>query len=965
MNISKINQFTNKWKDKGREKQDTHKYWEELIEILLDVKHGRDFVDWEKEVPVPVITTEDGKSTKYIDCYLKESKCLVEQKSHNISLDKKLLQSDGCELNALEQAQMYYNRLNLSEKGRYTIACNFGEFRIFDNEHNNQLPVVIRLADLSKRWSWKYLRKVLKGDETLNDDVRKDAAAKTASGVVKRLYELLKAEYKEEELTRDVLHQMNVFCVRVVFCLYADDSGLFPNEEFHSFLQAFPAKKLQEKFYWLFVSLDKEHHKRAASLDVEIKNFPYVNGGLFKNTVNVPRISEAIKQILIDSAEGLRMPGKSGDIFSWSEISPTNFGCIFESTLDPETQKENGMHYTSPENIHRVIDPLFLNDLRKELDIVLAMPNESKHEKDEREKSLKAYQTKLAKLRFFDPACGSGNFLTETFKSLRRLEMEAVSEMSNNGFNPCKVSIDKFYGIEINDFAAQVARAALWISDCQMVEEEMERFKVSLPQLPLKSYDHIYCGNALTTDWNSIVKPRQLNFIIGNPPFVGASKMSAEQKSETVAILGKGNRVNSVDYVGAWYHKAAAMINGTNIQCAFVSTNSITQGEQVSPLWKKLFDDYKLKISFAWRTFKWENANKQGKQAAVYCVIIGFAYKLPRNSKRIIYIPHKDGEVTATEVSRISPYLIEADNILVEVSNKQLCGHSEMTYGNKPSAKNLIFSEEEKDAFEKKYKDISDKCLRRYVGSKDFLHSKPIRYCLWLKGVSPSVYSGNPIIDKRLTAVTNERLESSEANTRRFAETPHLFFSAPQPDTDFMAIPETSSENRQYIPIAYLDKNVRASNSLQIIPNANLYEFGILNSSVHMIWVKTIGGRLKGDYRFTSIAYNTFPWPQVSTEQKDVVEKKAQAILNARNKQPECSLADLYQKGRITDIDLLKAHKENDDIVMRLFGFDSEMTEEQIANELLKRYKKMITNIEKKMKNKKTKKHKTKKKSTK
>jgi methylase of polypeptide subunit release factors len=948
MNISKINKFINKWKDKGREKQDTHKYWEELIEILLDVKYGRDYVDWEKEVPVPVITTEDGKSTKYIDCYLKESKCLIEQKSHNISLDKKLKQSDGNELNALEQAQMYYNRLKLSDKGRYTIACNFSEFRIFDNELNSQQPVVIMLPDLSRRRNWKYLRKVLLGLENHNDDDRKDAAAKTASGVVKRLYELLKTQYKKEELTRDVLHQMNVFCVRVVFCLYADDSGLFPNEEFQSFLQAFPAKKLQEKFYWLFVSLDKEPQKRAATLDVEIKNFPYVNGGLFKKVVDVPLISEPIKKLLIESAEGLEMPGKGGDLFSWSEISPTNFGCIFESTLDPETQKENGMHYTSPENIHRVIDPLFLNDLRKELDIVLAMPNEEKGEKEIRENCLKAYQTKLAKLRFFDPACGSGNFLTETFKSLRRLEMEAVSEMSDKGFNPCKVSIDKFYGIEINDFAAQVARAALWISDCQMTEEEMERFQVSVPQLPLKSYDHICCGNALTIDWNRIVKPRQLNYIIGNPPFVGASKMSAEQKSETVAILGKGNRMNSVDYVGAWYHKAAAMINGTNIQCAFVSTNSITQGEQVAPLWKKLFDEYKLKISFAWRTFKWENANKQGKQAGVYCVIIGFANKLPRSSKRIIYTPYKDGEVTAKEVSRISPYLIESDNILVEVSNKQLCGHSEMTYGNKPSAKNLIFSEEEKVAFERRYKEISDKCLRRYIGSKDFLHGKPIRYCLWLKEVSPSVYSGNPIIEKRLTAVTKERLESPQANTRRFADTPHLFFSSPQPDTDFMAIPETSSENRQYIPIAYLDKDVRASNSLQIIPNANLYEFGILTSSLHMIWVKTIGGRLKGDYRFTSIAYNTFPWPRVSQEQIELVEKKAQGILNARSNHSECCLADLYQKGRIADVDLLKAHKENDEVVMKLFGFDSEMTEEQIANELLKRYKKMMGTIEKK-----------------
>lgn len=955
MEINKINSFIKKWQGKGREKQDTHKFWEELIEILLGVEHGRDYIDWEKEVPVPVITTEDGKTTKFIDCYLKESKCVVEQKSHNISLDKRLKQSNGDELNALEQAQIYFNRLNLSEKGKYTIACNFGEFRIFDNDHNGQLPTIIQLGDLSKRTKWKYLRKVLSGEVISYDDARQDAAAKTASGVIKRLYELLKSQYTKEELTRDVLHQMNVFCVRVVFCFFADNSGLFPNEEFQTFLKTFPAKKLQEKFYWLFASLDKEPSKRHASLDIEIKNFPYVNGGLFKDVVSVPRISESIKQLLIDSAEGLKMPGRSGEAFTWSEISPTNFGCIFESTLDPMTQKENGMHYTSPENIHKVIDPLFLDDLRVELNNVLAMPKGTKHEQEVRELSLKAYQSKIAKLKFLDPACGSGNFLTETFKSLRRLEMRAIDEIRDKGFNPCKVSIDKFYGIEINDFAAQVARAALWISDCQMAEEEMERFNVTVPQLPLKTYDHIYCGNALTTDWEKIIKARQLDYIVGNPPFVGASKMNAEQKAETVAIIGEGNRVNSIDYVGAWYHKAAAMIRGTKIQCAFVSTNSITQGEQVAPLWKKLLEEHKLKITFAWKTFKWENANKQMKQAAVYCVIIGFANKVSKNMQRILFTPNKDGSVSRRTVSRISPYLIESDNILVEASNKQLCGHSEMTYGNKPSAKNLVFSEEEKESFELKYKEISDKCLRRYVGSKDFLHGKPIRYCLWLKNVSPNVYSGNPIIEKRLKAVTAERLESSEANTRRFADFPHLFFSAPQPDTDFMAIPETSSENRAYIPIAYLDKSKRASNSLQIIPNANLYEFGILSSSVHMIWMKTIGGRLKGDYRFTSIVYNTFPWPNATEEQMRLVEQKAQGILNARNNYPECCLADLYQNGRIAAADLLKAHKDNDAEVMQLFGFNSEMTEEEIANELLKRYKKMIISLEKKKTKKKPK----------
>jgi N-6 DNA Methylase. len=382
----------------------------------------------------------------------------------------------------------------------------------------------------------------LGGETTINDNAQ-DAAAKTASGFVSRLYDLLQKQYKKEELTSDVLHQLNVFCVRVVFCLYADDEEIFDDGQFHSFLSAFSAKQLNNKFKWLFIALDKE--KRPESYDPEILAFPRVNGGLFKNEVPVPRISEDVKTLLLNASEESQMKGK--DSFDWSEISPTNFGCIFESTLDPVTREENGMHYTSPENIHRVIDPLFLNDLSTELNSILNLPHENKKEKDARNKSLQTFQNKIARLHFLDPACGSGNFLTETFKSLRRLEMKIIAELPNCGLgddaiksngvylkNPCKVSIRQFYGIEINDFATQVANTALWISDCQMIAEAEELFSVSIPTLPLKNNDNIRCGNALETNWEDVINPRSLDYIIGNPPFKGArgGKDSKEEKEK-------------------------------------------------------------------------------------------------------------------------------------------------------------------------------------------------------------------------------------------------------------------------------------------------------------------------------------------------------------------------------------------------------------------------------------------------
>ena len=448
---SKVRTFVNKWKDKGNEKQDTHPFWEGLVECLLGVKHGYECLDYEQKIPKRAIVEDNGEKPKFLDCYLKTSRCVIEQKSYKVSLDEKHAIIEGKPMNALQQAQWYYDNMNRPDdgkKGRYTIACNFQEFRIFDNNHGDALFETLRLEDLPRRWP--YLRRVLMGGETsYNDDVQ-DEAAKTASGFVSKLYDLLQKQYTKEELTKDVLHQLNVFCVRVVFCLYADDEEIFDDNQFHTFLKTFNAKQLNNKFKWLFIALDKE--KRPDSYDPEILAFPRVNGGLFKNEVPIPRISEGVKDLLLKASEESQMKGN--DSFDWSEISPTNFGCIFESTLDPVTREENGMHYTSPENIHRVIDPLFLDSLQAELDVLLKLPHENKKEKEERCKALQKFQNKIAKLNFLDPACGSGNFLTETFKSLRRLEMKVIGELPNLGLgddalrkdgvylkNPCKVNI--------------------------------------------------------------------------------------------------------------------------------------------------------------------------------------------------------------------------------------------------------------------------------------------------------------------------------------------------------------------------------------------------------------------------------------------------------------------------------------------------------------------------------------------
>ena len=757
--------------------------------------------------------------------------------------------------------------------------------------------------------------------------LRREMEVSMAAGsMVGLLYDALSKQYADPESER-AQKSLNVLCVRLVFCLYAEDAGIFGRHGmFHDYLSEFSARQMRRAVTDLFKILDTKPEERDPYLVQEeplLAAFPYVNGGLFaEEDIEIPPFTEEIRTLLLEKA--------SAD-FDWSEISPTIFGAVFESTLNPDTRRKGGMHYTSIENIHKVIDPLFLDGLKKEFAEIRDIAIEKT-----RNRRLRDFQKKLSQLTFLDPACGSGNFLTETYISLRRLENDVLRILTSGqitmDFNsPIQISIGQFYGIEINDFAVTVAKTALWIAESQMLKETEDIVHTTIDFLPLKRYANIAEGNALRMDWESVVPKHKLSYIMGNPPFIGASMMTKAQKEEAVAVFGKGKRVNSIDYVGAWYHKAACYMDGTSIRAVFVSTNSITQGEQVSPLWDKLINRYKIHINFAYRTFRW-NSEAVGK-AAVHCVIIGFS-QCANRQQRTLFL--EDSRVNMVE--NINPYLLDAPDILVASRSTPICDVPKMLLGNKPAdGGNLIFSAEEKNEILKREPDL-EPYIHPYIGAVEYINKK-IRYCFWLVGVSPSIIQNSPELKKRLEAVREMRRSSSAAPTREKADTPGLFFFVSQPATDYLLVPSTSSENRRYVPIGFLSPDVIASNSTTILPDATLYSFGIMTSNVHMAWMRTVGGRLKSDYRYSGgIVYNTFPWPTPTEEQKAKIEQTAQAILDARALYPDSSLADLYDELTMPP-ELRKAHQQNDRAVMQAYGFSvKEMTESACVAALMKLY---------------------------
>ena len=908
--------FAARWKGKGYEKGQSQQFWIDLLVNVYGVEDIAGFISFEDQVHLD--------HTSFIDGYIETTHVMIEQKSIGKDLRKGIRQSDGTLLNPFQQAKRYSAELPYSKRPRWIITCNFEEFLVYDMEKPNGEPEQIFLKDLEK----DYYRLQFLVD-TGNENLKREMEISLKAGeLVGKLYDAILKQYKNPN-SGDTLRSLNMLCVRLVFCLYAEDAGIFGKHEmFGRYLSQFQPKQVREELIKLFHILDTKPEDRDPYLDEDLLAFPYVNGGLFaEENIEIPRFTEEIVNLLLDNAS-------AG--FDWSEISPTIFGAVFESTLNPETRRSGGMHYTSIENIHKVIDPLFLDGLKSELAEIC----EIKVGKT-RTVKLEAFRDKLASLTFLDPACGSGNFLTETYISLRRLENDALKAiygaqmlLGAGDLNPIKVGIHQFYGIEINDFAVTVAKTALWIAESQMIHETEDIINQNIDFLPLKSYANITEGNALRIDWESVVPKDKLSYIMGNPPFVGANNVSKSQKAELLELFGDKSKAGLLDYVTGWYLKSAKLMHNTLIRAAFVSTNSISQGEQVAIMWKKLLE-YNTHIDFAHRTFRWDS--EATLKAHVHVIIIGFSTSV-NNNKRILF----DNGVT-NQVENINGYLVGADTVLIERRKNPLCDVPQITKGCQPTdGGNLIIEADDYDDFIKK-EPKAKPYIKKLVGAREFINGLD-RYCLWLVGVSPKELRSMPLVMERIEKVREMRLNSSDKATRKLAETPTTFRETYNPDT-YIIIPSHTSENRRYIPLGYLDSSTIATNANLIIPDATLYHFGILTSNVHMAWMRAVCGRLESRYRYSKdIVYNNFPWPTPSDKQKALIEQTAQAILDARAKYPDCSLADLYDETTMPP-ELRKAHQQNDKAVMQAYGFWGKLnSESECVAELMKMYQELTAN---------------------
>lgn len=917
--------FAKRWEGKGYEKGHCQPFWIELLGEVLAVERPTDIISFENQVKL--------NSTSFIDAYISTTKVLIEQKSIDKDLKKAIPQSDGSLLTPFQQAKRYAAELPYSKRPRWVVVSNFKEFHIYDMEQPQGEPYVLLLANLEKEYDrLRFL--VDDGSEHLKREME---ISIQAGALVGKLYEAFLKQYLNPD-SAETLRALNILCVRLVFCLYAEDSGLFGENHsaFYDYLNAFDDKHKRKALIELFEVLNTPVEERDPYMEPVLKAFPYVSGGLFADDkIEIPNFNADISDLLLE---------KGSEDIDWSNISPTIFGAVFESTLNPETRRSGGMHYTSIENIHKVIDPLFMDDLTEEFQKIKAEPVEKT-----RNKKLSAFQDKLASLKFLDPACGSGNFLTETYISLRRLENQVISTILGGQavlgeFNdPIKVSINQFYGIEINDFAVTVGQTALWIAEAQMMAETERIVQKDIDFLPLKSYANIHEENALRVDWADICDPKELNYIMGNPPFVGYSLQSDSQKEDILSIYvdekGKPYKTaGKIDYVAAWYWKASSLMStaykeGRIIRSALVSTNSITQGEQVAAIWKPLYDRFNIHIDFAWRTFRWDS--ESSLKAHVHCVIVGFSVA-NNHKKRILYYSNESYK----ECNNINSYLIAANNIFVESNKSSICDVPPMTTGNRPAdGGHLIIDFTEYDSFIKKEPKALP-YIKNLIGSEEFINNKK-RYCLWLTNITPAELRNMPSVLERVAACKLDREASPDPGRRKLAERPHLFRETNNPNS-FIVVPAVSSERRKYIPMGFLNNNYIPTNLVTIIPDATLYHFGILTSNVHMAWMRAVCGRLEMRYRYSKdIVYNNFPWPTPTDAQKAKIEQTAQTILNARALYPDSSLADLYDEVTMPP-ELRKAHQQNDRAVMEAYGFPiKDFTESDCVAKLLEMYQKL------------------------
>ena len=955
--------FAARWEGKGYERGQSQLFWADLLTSVFGVENLPEFLRYEEQVASMV------DSTNFIDVHIPSTKVLIEQKSINIDLRKPVKKGDGY-ITPFLQAKLYIVNLPQNEHPKWVVTCNFKSFLVYDMNQPNSEPEEILLKDLGTEY---YRLKFLV--DAQSEHISKEMEVSMQAGeIVGKIYEALLKQYDDN--SPEALRWLNILCVRIVFCLYAEDAGVFTRDQFHDYLVNYETRDMRNALIRLFEVLNTPTEKRSRYLMDDLKAFPYTNGGLFEELIEIPQFTDELREVLLHNA--------SLD-FDWSKISPTIFGAVFESTLNPETRRSGGMHYTSIENIHKVIDPLLLNELYQEYYAIL----EEKVEK-QRVKRLDAFQEKLASLTFLDPACGSGNFLTETYLSLRRLENDVIrakyhgQTMLGAFVNPIKVSIQQFYGIEINDFAVTVATTALWISEAQMLAETERIVHQDIDFLPLKPYHNIREGNALRMDWDVIELPSDIptihakntyvifedeqsmasepsydemnlvttgiergpkpptkigvryDYIIGNPPFVGARQMKKKKKQDVLRIFGAGwKNVGNLDYVCCWYKKAWQLIKQYHTKVALVSTNSICQGEQIANLWQPLMEDG-LRIDFAHRTFQWDS--ESNSKAHVHCIIVGFSEDDYKEKEFILYDSDR-----VLKVGHINAYLMDAPNLFVCSRNLPLCNIPPIGIGNKPiDGGNYLFTKEQMDEF-CKIEPKAAQYFKRWYGSEEFIHQNP-RFCLWLGDCSPAELRQMPHCLKRVEDVRNLRLLSNSAGTRRLADRPTRFHVENMPSTNFIIIPKVSSERRSYIPMGFMSPDVLASDLVFLIPNATLYHFGVLESNVHMAWMRAVCGRLEMRYRYSKdVVYNNFPWPNPTDGQKAKIEQTAQAILDARANYPDSSLADLYDEVTMP-FDLRKAHQENDRAVMQAYGFSSKTTDDQesiIIAELFKRYQKL------------------------
>ena len=965
--------FSDKWAGQGYEKGQSQTFWLELLQTVYGIQDPFSYIDFEGQI-------KNRNSTSFMDAYIPSTRVLIEQKSIEKDLSKPVPQSDGSLLTPYEQAKKYVVEMPLSKHPRWVITCNFQEFRIYDMENPQGEPEIVKLKDLEK----EHYRLSFLVDESSVHTKKEVEVSMAAGRIIGEIYDAFLKEYKHPE-DPHTLRSLNILCVRLVFCLYAEDAGLFESHsQFHDYLVQFKpgTGDMRRGLLELFEVLNTPLAERDPYLPDDLLAFPYVNGGLFSEYgIEVPRFNERIANLLLKQAS---------DDFDWSKISPTIFGGVFESTLNPETRRKGGMHYTSIENIHKVIDPLFLDDLKAELDEIKTEPTEKK-----RIALAQAFQDKIAGLKFLDPACGSGNFLTETFLSLRRLENEAIriiykGQMMMGVFvNPIKVSINQFYGIEINDFAVSVAMTALWIAEAQMLFETEKLMQVNLDFLPLKKYTNIKEGNALRLDWScweeeedsavvlaehthiyptrtapngflqepvvkygsvDVYSPDvrihttgkvktsrrvQFDYIMGNPPFIGVNYMSNSQREDMDYIWSETKR-GKLDYVTCWYIKAATLMIGTKTKAALVSTNSVTQGEQASVLWKALFDKG-VHIDFAHRTFIWDSEATQ--KAQVHCVIIGFS-SAPNTKPKHIYSAGND-----IVANTINGYLLDAPIVLIEERSKPLSAIPGIVRGSQATDDGYyLFTPEEKKEFLAK-EPKAEKYFKRFMMGREFINNIE-RWCLWMPNITPAELKACPEVLKRVQTVKTFREASKNKQTQQSADIPWRFGQYRAPAPHYIAFAKVSSERRLYVPFGFLTDDIIPGDKLFTIPDATTYMFGVLTSNVHMAWMRTVCGRLKSDYSYsTTIVYNNFPWPMPTEEQKTKIEVTAQAILDARALYPDSSLADLYDDLTMP-LELRKAHRANDAAVMEAYGFRKDMTEPELVAELFKLYQALTLNKE-------------------